>query len=30
MTHVVEASGELRSFDDIYGFHRRTKEALGL
>lgn len=30
MTHVVDGSGELRTFDDIYGFHRRTREALGL
>jgi murein L,D-transpeptidase YcbB/YkuD len=30
MTHVVDAGGTLRSYDDIYGFHRRTRDALGL
>lgn len=30
MTHVVDAGGELRVHEDIYGFHRRTREALGL
>ncbi|MCU0885310.1 MAG: L,D-transpeptidase family protein [Beijerinckiaceae bacterium] len=30
MTQVVDADGTLRSFEDIYGFHRRTREALGL
>jgi murein L,D-transpeptidase YcbB/YkuD len=30
MTHVVGASGELTTFEDIYGFHRRVKSALGL
>jgi L,D-transpeptidase YcbB len=30
MTHVVEANGELTIYDDIYGFHRRVKVALGL
>lgn len=30
MTQVVDEAGELRNFEDIYGFHRRTREALGL
>jgi murein L,D-transpeptidase YcbB/YkuD len=30
MTHVVGASGELTTYEDIYGFHRRVKSALGL
>jgi murein L,D-transpeptidase YcbB/YkuD len=30
MTHVVSASGELTTYEDIYGFHRRVKSALGL
>lgn len=30
MTQVVDEAGELRSHEDIYGFHRRTREALGL
>lgn len=28
MTHVVDPAGTLQSYDDIYGFHRRTREAL--
>jgi murein L,D-transpeptidase YcbB/YkuD len=30
MTQAVDADGTLRNFEDIYGFHRRTREALGL
>jgi murein L,D-transpeptidase YcbB/YkuD len=30
MTQTVDADGTLRNFEDIYGFHRRTREALGL
>lgn len=30
MTHVIDGSSQLRTFEDIYGFHRRTREALGL
>jgi murein L,D-transpeptidase YcbB/YkuD len=30
MTHVVGEDGQMRIFEDIYGFHRRTREALGL
>jgi L,D-transpeptidase YcbB len=30
MTHVVDAAGNLATYDDIYGFHRRTRDALGL
>lgn len=30
MTHVVDADGNLQTYEDIYGFHRRTREALGL
>lgn len=30
MTQAVDTDGTLRNFEDIYGFHRRTREALGL
>ncbi|MCX7339059.1 MAG: L,D-transpeptidase family protein [Hyphomicrobiales bacterium] len=30
MTMTVTPAGELRSHEDLYGFHRRTREALGL
>ncbi len=30
MTTTVTSAGELRTHEDIYGFHRRTREALGL
>ncbi len=30
MTQAVDADGTLRNFEDIYGFQRRTREALGL
>jgi murein L,D-transpeptidase YcbB/YkuD len=30
MTHVVGADGRLSTFEDLYGFHRRTRDALGL
>jgi murein L,D-transpeptidase YcbB/YkuD len=30
MTHVVEADGRLTTHDDLYGFHRLTRQALGL
>jgi murein L,D-transpeptidase YcbB/YkuD len=30
MTHVVDENGTLKTFEDIYGFHRRTREALGV
>ncbi|MGL4440599.1 MAG: L,D-transpeptidase family protein, partial [Bosea sp. (in: a-proteobacteria)] len=30
MTHVVDDAGAVRSHEDIYGFHRRTRDALGL
>jgi murein L,D-transpeptidase YcbB/YkuD len=30
MTHVVDENGALRTFEDIYGFHRRTRDALGV
>jgi murein L,D-transpeptidase YcbB/YkuD len=30
MTHVVGPDGEITTHDDIYGFHRRVKAALGL
>jgi murein L,D-transpeptidase YcbB/YkuD len=30
MTHVVGEDGAVTAYDDIYGFHRRTREALGL
>ncbi|HEV2557158.1 MAG TPA: L,D-transpeptidase family protein [Microvirga sp.] len=29
-TLQVDERGELKSFDDIYGFHRKVKQALGL
>jgi murein L,D-transpeptidase YcbB/YkuD len=30
MTVTVDDSGSVRRFEDIYGLHRRTREALGL
>ncbi len=30
MTHEVGADGTLKVHEDLYGFHRRTREALGL
>ena len=30
MTMTVTPAGEIRSHEDLYGFHRRTREALGL
>ncbi len=30
MTHVVEPDGRLVTYEDIYGFHRMTRQALGL
>ena len=30
MTVTVTSAGELQTHEDIYGFHRRTREALGL
>jgi hypothetical protein len=30
MTHAVGPDGQLVTFEDIYGFHRRTRDALGL
>ncbi len=30
MTQTVDAAGTVRNHDDIYGFHRRTRAALGL
>ncbi len=30
MTTTVTPDGEIRTHEDIYGFHRRTREALGL